>query len=219
MRPADLPLGRWPVVVDGPAVAAQEAVNGVAQQPRQSREIPPDANDEDGDVCRRGDPQPAFASALLPTGLVDVFDGGFFDCLQRLGVGGFQGRADFLLQGRDRAKSHRGSEHVLTDLLDGAFGELVATGQVGEGGSQPRPTAMGPDVGGDGRSSNLSAAGTSPCVSLILRDLGDERGQFRDLMPGGRWVICRGLGRQRGLALAAVGGHEVNDIFDAFGRQ
>src|SRR5438552_2105529 len=73
MSPADLSLQRGPQVVDTPAITAQDAVDGIAQQSGQAVGTALGVDDEGGHIGRGSSPQPTFSAGFFPTGFIDVF--------------------------------------------------------------------------------------------------------------------------------------------------
>ena len=118
----------------------------LAQQRRQGVPAAVGVDQEGRHRARRRHPQPAQRPGQLPTGLIDVLDGGGADDVHGLGVGRGQGFAQLRLQVRHRAHSDGHVEDVLGDLLQAALADAVAAGQVAQGGGQAGADAVGLEV-------------------------------------------------------------------------
>ena len=115
MGPANLPQQHRPAGVHAPAVGAEDAVDGVAQQGGQAQQAALAMNDEGSDAGGGSHPQPTFVAGFFPTGFIHVLDVSFLDGFQRLGVGRFQGRAHLPLQRGDGAQGDGDGEDIFAD--------------------------------------------------------------------------------------------------------
>ena len=166
--------------------------------------------DDEGHHRGRGRrPQPAAVPSQLPARLIDVLDRGLAHGLDRLGVGRSQRGAGLLGQVAHRAQRQRHVEDVFGQLLQAALAEVVAAGQVGQGGGQARADAVGLEVGRDGGVVEGAAAGAGAEVPAILGDFRRQPGQFGHLVPGRLRVVGCRPGRQGLVAALAVAGDEV----------
>jgi hypothetical protein len=77
VSPAELSPIERPLVVNAPAIAAQNADHRLAEQMTKSLEIPQRMNGEDGEPSGRGRPEPTLLAVLFPAGLVDLLDRGW----------------------------------------------------------------------------------------------------------------------------------------------
>jgi site-specific DNA recombinase len=219
VRPAQLPAFGRHLVVHAPAVAAQDASEFAPQQRQQSRRAAAGVDHERHHARRRRAPQPAQPPPQFPTGLVGVLHGGRPHGRHRLLVRGRQGGAHLLLQVGHRAQGDRRVEQVGGDLFHAALADAVAAGQIRQRRRQPGPDALGQQFAGDRCVRHGPTTRTGARVSLVFRDLGDDRRHVDDLMPGRRRVGGSGLCRQGRLAAAAPFGHELEGGLHPLGRQ
>lgn len=104
MSPAELTLKERVVVVDAPAIAAQDARESRAEQLSQSDEIAQAIDEKHSQVRRGGHPQPAFAAGLFPTGLVEMFDIGLSHGFDGFGMCRSESFAEFAFEIGDGAE-------------------------------------------------------------------------------------------------------------------
>jgi hypothetical protein len=217
--PAELPPVQRPLVVDAPAIAAQDADHRLAEQMTKGFEIAQRMDGEDDDPSGGGRPEPTLLAVLFPAGLVDMLDGGGGDRGFGLLMDRGQGGTGFLFQVGDRPQSDRRIEELVGDFLNAPFADAVTAGEVREGGGQCRADAVGTHLGGNGGVRDLTAARAGSGMSLIFGDDGHDRRKFGDLMPRRRRIERPGLLRQRRSTTAALRGNERDNVRDAFEGQ
>ena len=219
MRPTQLSPAVGQHLVDTPAVADHNAGDDRAQQRLQTGQAAAGMDHEGGHCGRGRHPQPATLAGLAPTGLVGVLDLGDPHGLYGLVMGRGQRLAHLFFQVADATQGHRHVKDRLGDLLDAAAADAVAADQVGQGGGQAGAEAVPAQGCGDGGVRHGLACGTGAGMSLIFEDLGGQRRQFGDLMPGRFGVVGLPLLGQGMTAVSAGAGHEGDDLVQAFGWQ
>ena len=217
MRPADLATLGGHLVVDAPAVAVQDAVDGRSQQRRQPDGPAPSVDQEGHHRLGGRGPQPTQLAAQLPTGLVGVLDLCRADGRHGFLVGDRQCSADLLLEVGHGAQRHGRVEDDRRDLLDAALADAMTAREIRQHAGEARPDTVGQVFARNGGVRNMGAARTGAGVALILRNERHDRRQLGLLKARRRGIIGCGVGRQSRLAVLTLPGHEGHKAIDAFG--
>ncbi len=112
MCPAHLPQSDWPAIINAPAVAAQNAVDSVAQQGNQAVHAALAVNDEGGHAGRGGHPEPCLSRPSFQLVSSTFLTSACLTAANASTCAGSKAALDFLLQGADRAQADGSLKNV-----------------------------------------------------------------------------------------------------------
>lgn len=219
MGPAQLPLRDVQAVIGTPAVRADDADHRLAQQGGQADQTTTGMQDKAGHRGRRGHPQPAALTGLLPASFIGVLARRLPHCLESFGMGRGQRLAGLLLSVVERTHRQGYTEQRLGELSQTPLTDVLTATQIGQGSTQTRAMALTPHRLGNGSVVESAAVRTGAKVALMLGEVRQQRRQFGDLVPGRFRIAGLRLGGQVRLAVIAGGGPIGDDLIHPFGRQ